>query len=126
MNNKLHIFNFSVAYADTDAEGVMYHARYLEVAERARSDLSKGIVIPEGDIGFVAREVNIKYKQPLLLNDDFIVESMPVKIGAASMTIEQKFIKKDTVCAIMNITIAYLGGDMRPKAIPDSLLALFN
>lgn len=126
MNNKLHIFNFSVAYADTDAEGVMYHARYLEVAERARSDLSKGIVIPEGDIGFVAREVNIKYKQPLLLNDDFIVESIPVKIGAALMTIEQKFIKKDTVCAIMNITIAYLGGDMRPKAIPDSILALFN
>ena len=126
MNTKPHIFNFSVAYADTDAEGVMYHARYIEVAERARSNWSKGIVIPDGDIGFVAREVNIKYKQPLLLNDDFIVETVPVKIGAASMTIEQKFIKNDAVCAIMNITIAYLGGDMRPKAIPENIMALFN
>ena len=126
MNNKPHVFNFSVAYADTDAEGVMYHARYIEVAERARSNWSKGVIIPDGDTGFVAREVNIKYKQPLFLNDDFIVETVPVKIGAASMTIEQKFIKKDTVCAIMNITIAYLGGDMRPKAIPDSILNLFN
>lgn len=126
MNNKPHVFNFSVAYADTDAEGVMYHARYLEVAERARSNWSKGISIPDGDIGFVAREVNIKYKQPLLLNDDFIVETAPAKIGAASMVIEQKFIKNDMVCAIMNITIAYLGGDMHPKAIPENIMALFN
>ena len=45
---KPHIFNFSVAYADTDAEGVMYHARYIEVAERARSNWSKDIVLPDG------------------------------------------------------------------------------
>ena len=48
---KAHIFNFTVAYADTDAEGVMYHARYIEVAERARSNWSKGIVLPDGDFG---------------------------------------------------------------------------
>lgn len=118
---KEHIFNFSVAYADTDAEGVMYHARYIEVAERARSHWSKNMVIPDGDIGFVARELNIKYMHPLLLGDDFVVESHCVKIGAASATIEQKFVKDDEICAIMNITIAYLGSDMRPKAMPDSV-----
>lgn len=123
---KTHKFNFAVAYADTDAEGVMYHARYIEVAERARSNWSKGMVIPDGDIGFVARELNIKYMRPLLLNDEFVVETHPVKIGAASMTIEQKFIKDDVVCAIMNITIAYLGSDMRPKAIPDSIANMFK
>ena len=52
---KVCFFNFTVAYADTDAEGVMYHARYIEVAERARFDISKNIPIPDGDIGFVAR-----------------------------------------------------------------------
>lgn len=121
---KVHYFKFAVAYADTDIEGVMYHARYIEVAERARSDLSRHIAIPDGDIGFVAREVNIKYMYPLRLNDEFVVESRAVKIGGASMVIEQKFVKDDKVCAIMNITIAYLGGDMRPKAIPDSIISL--
>ncbi len=121
---KVHYFKFAVAYADTDIEGVMYHARYIEVAERARSDLSRHIAIPDGDIGFVAREVNIKYMYPLRLNDEFVVESRAVKIGGASMAIEQKFVKDDKVCAIMNITIAYLGGDMRPKAIPDSIISL--
>ena len=119
---KEYKFNFTVAYADTDAEGVMYHARYIEVAERARFNFSKNMKIPDGDIGFVARDLNIKYIQPLLLGDDFVVESRFVKIGAASMTIEQKFVKDDKICAIMNITIAYLGSDMRPKAIPDSIL----
>ena len=119
---KVHFFNFAVAYADTDAEGVMYHARYIEVAERARSDLSRHIVLPNGDIGFVAREVNIKYMHPLVLNDEFVVESRAVKIGGASMVIVQKFVKDDKICAIMNITIAYLGENMRPKAIPESIV----
>ena len=119
---KTHIVNFAVAYADTDAEGVMYHARYIEVAERARSNWSRGIVIPDGDIGFVVRELNIKYMRPLLLNDEFMIETQPVKIGAASMAIEQKFVKDGEICAIMNITIAYLGSDMHPKAIPESII----
>ena len=123
---KPHIFNFAVAYADTDAEGVMYHARYIEVAERARSNWSRGMVIPDGDVGFVAREVNIKYMRPLFLNDEFTVETTPVKVGGASMVIEQKFVKNDEICAIMNITIAYLGSDMRPKAIPESILNMFK
>lgn len=123
---KGHIFNFAVAYADTDIEGVMYHARYIEVAERARSDWSRHIVIPDGDLGFVARELDIKYMQPLLLNDVFIVETYPIKIGGASMTIEQKFIKNNKICAIMHITIVYLGKNMRPKAIPEDIVKLMS
>jgi len=122
---KTHVFNFAVAYADTDAEGIMYHARYIEVAERARSNWSRGLVIPDGDTGFVAREVNIKYKHPLLLNDEFIVETHAVKVGGASVVIEQKFVKDGNICAIMNIEIVYLGSDMRPKAIPESILKIF-
>lgn len=124
--NQAHIFNFTVAYADTDAEAIMYHARYIEIAERARTNWSKNVVIPDCDTGFVVRELNIKYMQPLLLNDEFTVETKTVKIGAASMTIEQKFVKNNNICAIMNITIAYLGSDMHPKAIPDSIINMLN
>jgi len=119
---KGHIFNFSVAFADTDSQGIMYHGRYIEVAERARTNWSKDIVFPDGDFGFVIRELNIKYKHPLKLCDDFVVETKPIRIGNAFMTIEQKFVKDDLICAIMNITIAYLGSDMRPKAIPESVI----
>ncbi len=117
-----HIFNFSVAFADTDAQGIMYHGRYIEVGERARSNWSKNVVIPDGDLGFVIRELNIKYNSPLKQGDDFLVETQPIKIGVASMVVEQKFVKDDVVCAIMNVIIAYLGSDMRPKAIPENIV----
>lgn len=123
---KTHIFNFTVAYADTDAEGIMYHGRYIEIGERARTNWSKNVVIPDGDLGFVVRELNIKYSNPLLLGEDFQVHTTPIKIGAASMVIEQKFVKDDKICAIMNITIAYIGGDMRPKVMPDSIVKMLG
>gem|GEM_PF-4876510 len=66
--------------------------------------------------------MTIKYKSPLRLNDNFRVETQPIKIGLASMVIEQKFVKDDLICAIMNITIAYLGSNMRPKAIPENIV----
>ena len=119
---KGHIFNFSVAFADTDLQGIMYHGRYIEVAERARTNWSKDILIPDGDFGFIIRELTIKYKSPLRLNDNFRVETQPIKIGLASMVIEQKFVKDDLICAIINITIAYLGSNMRPKAIPENIV----
>lgn len=119
---KGHIFRFFVAFADTDAQGIMYHGRYIEVAERARTDWSKHIPIPDGDLGFVVREINIKYRAPLMLGDDFVVKTRTVKVGMASMVIEQIFVKDDKICAIMNITIAYLGGDRHPKAVPDSVI----
>ena len=123
---KEHIFNFSVAFADTDTQGIMYHGRYIEVAERARTNWSKDIPIPDGDFGFIVREINIKYRAPLVLADDFVVKTRPIKIGTASVVIEQIFVKDDKVCAIMNITIAYLGGDKRPKVIPESIVGALS
>jgi len=123
---KEHIFNFSVAFADTDLQGIMYHARYIEVAERARTNWSKDIVIPDGDFGFIVRELDIKYKRPLRLFDNFIVETVPVEVRGGFMIVEQKFVKDDLVCAIMKITIAYLDSGMRPKAIPESILNMLS
>jgi len=119
-----HIFPFSIAYADTDAGGIVYHGRYIEIAERARMNWLRGARPADGDIGFVVREIRARYIHPLKLGDNFIVESRIAKRGAASMEIEQKFVKDDIVCAIIELTVAYIGGDMRPKRIPDSFPGL--
>ena len=120
---KKHIFPFTIAYADTDAEGIVYHARYLEIAERARMNWLRGRVTQDGDVGFVVRELNIKYCQPLTVADEFIVETCMVDVGAVSVRIEQKFVKDGIVCAIIHIKVAYLGGDMRLKKIPDEFIS---
>jgi acyl-CoA thioesterase FadM len=63
---------------------------------------------------------------PLLLGDGIIIETTTSSVGAASVKIEQKFLRGGVVCAIMHITIAYLGRDMHPKAIPESVLNFFE
>ena len=120
---KIFKFPFSIAYSDTDAGGIVYHGRYIEIAERARMEMMRGIELPADDIGFVVRELSIKYMHPLQLAADIIVETEIVKVGAASMDLEQKFVHDGTICAIMNITVAYIGADMRAKRIPDTVMS---
>ena len=123
---KIFKFPFSIAYSDTDAGGIVYHGRYIEIAERARMEMMRGIKMPIGDIGFVVRELSIKYMHPLQLSADITVETEITKIGAASMDLQQKFVHDGAICAIMNITVAYIGADMRAKRIPDTVLARLN
>ena len=123
---KTYKFKFSVAYADTDAGGIMYHGRYIEIAERARMEMIRGISMPDGDTGFVVKKLDIKYMSPLKLADDFIVKTQITAVGAVSMELEQKFVHDDVICAIMHITVAYIGGDMKLKTIPDCIASQLN
>ena len=119
-------FPFSIAYSDTDAGGIVYHGRYIEIAERARMEMMRGIKLPEQDLGFVVRKLSIKYMAPLHLADDIVIETDIVKVGAASLDLQQKFVHDGSICAIMDITVAYIGSDMRAKRIPDSVSRHLN
>ncbi len=122
----VHKFHFSVAYADTDAGGIMYHGRYIEVAERARMAWIGKIARPvNGDVGLVVRNLSIRYLKPLFLTDEFIVETVVTGFGAASVSVEQKFVKNDEICAILTGTAAYLNGKGRPVRMPAALVDAF-
>lgn len=123
---KIHKFPFAIAYADTDASGIVYHGRYIEIAERARMDVLRGIKFPDGDVGFVVRDLSIRYVHPLFLSDTVIVETAVTKLGAASLSVEQKFVKDGVICAILTGTAAYIGANMMPKRIPDSVAEPFR
>ncbi len=114
-------YNFSIAYADTDAGGIVYHGRYIEIAERARMQMMRGIKLPAGDMGFVVRELSIKYMHPMHLADDIVIETEIINVGGASMDLQQKFVHDGIICAIMNITVVYIGADMRAKRIPNTV-----
>ena len=115
---RVFTYPFSIAYSDTDAGGIVYHGRYIEIAERARMEMMRGIELPAEDMGFVVRELSIKYMQPLRLADDIVVETEIINIGGASMDLQQKFVHNGVICAIMNITVVYIGPDMHAKRIP--------
>ncbi|MBO4626053.1 MAG: thioesterase family protein [Alphaproteobacteria bacterium] len=115
-------FPFSIAYADTDAGGIVYHGRYIEIAERARMDMMRGIDVLSNVGGFVVREISIKYMHPLHLGDDIVVDTEITNVGGASMDLQQKFVHDDVICAIMNVKVVFIGTDMRATRIPDFVL----
>ena len=123
---KVFKFPFSIAYSDTDAGGIVYHGRYIEIAERARMNMMREIKTDSNEGGFVVRELSIKYMHPLHLADDVVVETEIINVGGASMDLQQKFVHDDVICAIMSITVVFIGADMRAKRIPDSILAHLN
>ena len=118
----IHKFNFRIAYADTDADGVVYHARYIEIAERARMEASKDII--ETDGFFVVAELAIKYKKPLKIKDEIIVETIFKKPRTASMQVEQNFTKDGKVHAIITVTLVYVDKNFKPIRVPDIWLKL--
>ncbi len=119
-------FPFSIAYSDTDAGGIVYHGRYIEIAERARMEMLRGTDVLSGTGGFVVREISIKYMHPLHLADDIVVESEITNVGGVSMDVEQKFVHDGTICAIMTVKVVYIGTDMRVARIPESILKHLN
>lgn len=119
---KVYEFPFSVAYSDTDASGFMYHGAYIEIAERARMEMVGGAKFPDGARGFVVRELAIKYIKPLVLADKFVVKTRITKIGNASLSVEQKFVKDGETYAILTGTAAYMGANLKPVKIPEKIL----
>ncbi|MBN1324721.1 MAG: thioesterase family protein [Alphaproteobacteria bacterium] len=126
MTNKVHEFPFSIAYADTDAGGIVYHARYVEIAERARMKWMMDTTPQNGDIGFVIKKLSVQYIKPLRLADDFVIETRLAKLGSASLEVEQKFVKDNEIYAILHGIAAYIGADMKPKRIPENIIKILK
>ena len=72
-----HVFHYSarVYYEDTDAGGVVYHARYLHFLERARTEylrtfnFSQQELLKEEKGAFVVKSMHIDYRIPAKLDD---------------------------------------------------------
>ncbi|NRR32717.1 thioesterase family protein [Oxalobacteraceae bacterium] len=69
------VYHHVVAYADTDAGGVVYHGRYLEMIERARNHavasagLSYGALLREHDTVLLIHRAQAAYHAPAFLED---------------------------------------------------------
>ncbi|MFO7891300.1 MAG: thioesterase family protein [bacterium] len=70
MSEKIHFYKHRVRYADTDKMGVVYHARYFEWFEAARTEMLRDTGFPyrkieESGVLLPVIEANCKYFQPV-------------------------------------------------------------
>ena len=122
-----HLYPLRVYYADTDAGGVVYHARYLDFAERARTEMMRSI----DDGGhyrtdgrgmlILVRSAEIDYRKPAALDDVLTVHTRLLRVGGASFALEQQIWRQDVILAVLKITLVCVNAMGHPTRIPDGL-----
>jgi acyl-CoA thioester hydrolase len=116
-----------VYYEDTDAAGMVYHANYLRFAERGRSEMLRSLGFPhrklgaESGVGFAVRRCAIEYFAPARLEDDLTVVTTLTGIGAATLQARQQIRRDDVLLADLDVVVACIGRDGRPRRIPAPL-----
>ena len=89
-----------VYYEDTDAGGRVYYANYLKYAERARTEILRGLGIEQMELlrehgtGFVVRKCTVEYFKSAMLDDRLTIETHIHDITKATLAMQQ-VIKKD-------------------------------
>ena len=134
-------FNVRVYYDSTDAGGVVYHSKYMDFCERARTEFlrSKNIIqstlLKEKGIGFVVHKANLEFKKSAKLDDLLRIETKVIEGRGVVLKMEQNIFLisregKDVDNELlfhMDIDLVCINRDFRavriPKEINDILLS---
>jgi acyl-CoA thioester hydrolase len=133
-----HHYAVRVYYEDTDAAGVVYHANYLKLAERARTEALRDLGIPHADLVrehalmFMVRRAKLDYLRPARLDDSLVVVTRALAVGGASVELRQSFLLAGTAepaLVVAHIQLACVRQvDMRAARMPprwrDAMAAL--
>ncbi|MDR9390226.1 MAG: tol-pal system-associated acyl-CoA thioesterase [Wenzhouxiangella sp.] len=128
-----HWFRYRVYWEDTDAGGVMYHARYLNFFERARTDYLLALGCPQVELKertgrlFVVTHVSTDYLAPARLEDELAVSVCVEDIKPASMVFLQTIERQgttNTTLARARVGVACLDATrFKPARLPQDLVA---
>ena len=120
-----------VYWEDTDAGGVVFHARYVHFLERARSEWLRGFGIEQGalrereDVVFAVRAMQLGFRRPARLDDLLTVGCRLLHLGGASLRFAQEVRRDGELLLDAEVRCACLEGQsFRPRPLPDWLLAL--
>lgn len=130
----MHIYKARVYFSDTDAGDIAYHARYLDWAEHARTEMLRDLLPSFSQEGvrnlgfvFVVRSVTIDYLAPAYLDDEIRVETEMEKLGAVSGVVHQMIYRGDTLLTELRIKVAFIDKDTkRPVKLPEEVAAALS
>lgn len=127
-----HQLKIRVYFEDTDAGGVVYHARYLAFAERGRSEMLREAGFPHAQIfkatgiAFAVVSMNINYAAPARLDDLLTVKSKITKVGGASMEMQQDIYSDDRLLTEIKVTLVCIDSKFKAVRLPAEIRKIFD
>ena len=121
-----------VYWEDTDAGGVVYHARYVAFLERARSDALRILGRGQRDLQragqvFAVHSMRLDFLRPARLDDLLTVTVEIHTCKRASVVFAQTIRRGEEVLLTAEVRVAVLSASgFRPKPAPDALYEEFK
>lgn len=117
---------------DTDAGGIVFHAKYLHYMERARTEYvrDRGIALRAGladNISYVVQRLSIHYLAAARLDDQLCVSAELVNCGKVWMEFDQKVTRAEdgVLLAEALVKVACIALDTgRPRRLPERIQQL--
>ncbi|MDP0263290.1 tol-pal system-associated acyl-CoA thioesterase [Glaesserella parasuis] len=125
-------FPIRVYYEDTDAGGVVYHARYLHFFERARTEFLRQLgfsqqLLLSQSMAFVVKKMDIDYKKPAYLDDFLTVKSIISELKGAKIVFKQTLWRdEECLCEVSVVVVSVDLSKMKAIAIPEDIKQAFN
>lgn len=119
---------------DTDAGGIVFHAKYLHYMERARTEWvrSHGVGLRAGlndNISYVVQKMNLHYRAPARLDDQLLVKVEVTGFSRVWMGFNEKVLKADTreLLCEADVRVACVALDSgKPRRLPEDMMEILK
>ena len=127
MSAEVFVHHHRVTYAECTLGNHIYHARYLDILEAARSELFRQLGFTflqwqERDLIFPIIELRLRYKAPARYDDFLTVESCIAFAEGVRLNFSYRIVNQNNVLILEGETFHVCAGiDERPKRLPEQL-----
>ena len=120
--------HYRIYYEDTDAGGIVYHTKYINFCERARSDIffDNGMLPTHGEkSGFVVKHIDADFIGSAKIGDLLEVKNKLLSLKRTSTTLLQEIYREDQKLFSMTILLVYMENG-KISRIPEHFQSLFE
>lgn len=127
----MHRFPIRVYYSDTDCGGIVYHGRYLDFAEHARTELLRELGQKQGLSGshtslldseglvLVVKSISVDYQSPAHLDDLLEVQTALESAKRFSIVFRQTVFRDGQSLCVLLVKVASINMQThRPMPLP--------
>ncbi len=117
-----------VYYKDTDLGGIVYHSRYIDFCEMARSELffSHNLSPFINGCHFAIKSINCNFLAPATLGDLLDIKTKVTFIKGASIGICHDIYLNEKKIFTMDATLVFLCKGMKISKIPKDIIEFFK
>ena len=129
LKGDVHVLPVRVYFEDTDAGGVVYHARYVAFCERARSDCLRLLGIHQSrfeGVNFVVRRMVCDFLKPARLDDLLEIETRFIEMAGARIEIGQEVMLNGNSLFRAHVTVALVDAGGKPRRLPENMAERFR